>query len=313
MDIPPELLQESTLIKSGVKIGEQALLKEQQPALSIGAQIQNLKNLNLSVSDDTAKEVLNNVSYYRLIKAYGISLKEKNTTFGDGVSFSDILELYTFNSKFRQLLFVQIEKIEVAFRCRLSNYLCEKYGVLFYNSPEIFQDKQHYCAFINETYESIAKNRRSPFVKNFQENYIDGQIPFYALVEILSFGTISKMYKNLKSQDKKEIAKFYGISWPYLESWMESIAYVRNICAHYGRLYNVRLDKTPMLSKEAKEAGLSNNRIFGVLHCMSRLLPEDPEWDAFVSDIDKLFTDYLQANKETMGFPNDWQERLRKV
>jgi len=32
--------------------------------------------------------------------------------------------------------------------------------------------------------------------------------------------------------------------------WLESIFYVRNICAHYGRLYNAKLSKMPVLYKE---------------------------------------------------------------
>lgn len=39
-----------------------------------------------------------------------------------------------------------------------------------------------------------------------------------------------------------------------VESWLESISYVRNICAHYGRLYNAKLSKTPMLYKELEAA-----------------------------------------------------------
>ncbi|HBA68391.1 MAG TPA: CAAX protease, partial [Lachnospiraceae bacterium] len=50
-----------------------------------------------------------------------------------------------------------------------------------------------------------------PFIKNFMNNYEAGDIPFYALVEILSFGTLSKFYKNMKNTDKKQIAAIYGI------------------------------------------------------------------------------------------------------
>ena len=43
------------------------------------------------------------------------------------------------------------------------------------------------------------------FIRNFKENYVNGDIPLYALVEILSFGMLSKFYKNMHSVDKKEI------------------------------------------------------------------------------------------------------------
>ena len=53
-------------------------------------------------------------------------------------------------------------------------------------------------------------------------------------IEVFSFGTLSKFYKNMKNVDKKVVAKSFGIGYTYLESWLESISYVRNICAHYG-------------------------------------------------------------------------------
>lgn len=53
-------------------------------------------------------------------------------------------------------------------------------------------------------------------------------MPIYALVEVFSFGTLSKFYKNMLNRDKKAIAKSFGIGYTYLESWLESISYVRN-------------------------------------------------------------------------------------
>ena len=50
----------------------------------------------------------------------------------------------------------------------------------------------------------------------------------------------------MKHEDKKVVARIYGVKYTYLESWIEHIAFVRNICAHYGRLYNVNLSKTPV-------------------------------------------------------------------
>lgn len=284
------------------------------PALSVQDQIENLKSNELLVNDDKeANKILNSISYYRLIKAYGVDLKERNSVFDGNVTLLDIYKLYEFNTAFRHLIFEQIERIEVSFRCRLANYLCEKYGVLFYEDSDTFENKQHYRKFISEVKDSIRRNKHSPFIKNFQTNYIDGKIPFYALVEILSFGAISKMYKNLHSIDKKAIAQIYGIGWVYLESWMESIAYVRNICAHYGRLYNVRLDKTPKLSNAAKEKNVSNNRIFGILFYMGEILPKDVVWIDFIDKIDTLLIDYAQVDKNKLGFPDNWQELLKKV
>ena len=129
--------------------------------------------------------------------------------------------------------------------------------------------------FIEDIKEEVGRNSKAPFVRNFRDNYEGGELPIYALVEVFSFGTLSKFYKNMKNIDKKVVAKSFGIGYTYLESWLESISYVRNICAHYGRLYNAKLSKTQTLYKEYSQAGIGNNRIFGVLLCMKQILKGD--------------------------------------
>ena len=119
----------------------------------------------------------------------------------------------------------------------------------------------YHKSFLKDIEAEIYRNSKAPCVKNFRENYEGGQLPIYALVEVFSFGTLSKFYKNMKNGDKKIVAKLFCVGYTYLESWLESIAYVRNICVHYGRLYNAKLAKTPILYKEYSKAGIRNMRV----------------------------------------------------
>ena len=51
-------------------------LKKHQPPMTIEEQIENLKSLGLTVPDENfAKKILNDISYFRLVKAYSINLK----------------------------------------------------------------------------------------------------------------------------------------------------------------------------------------------------------------------------------------------
>ena len=280
--------------------------KEHQPPMTVDEQIINLRENGLIIKDeDYARSFLNDVSYFRLIKAYSLGLKERNGNYHDNVCFEDIVNLYLFNSLFRQLLFVEIEKVEVNLRCRLSNYFCDKYGVLGYEQIDNFAiSSETYTAFFDEIQKELTRNARSPFVRNFQENYIDGKIPLYALAELLSFGTLSKFYKNMKNEDKKAVSKMYGIGYTYFESWIESIAYVRNVCAHYGRLYNNRLVKTPMMYKQYSKIG--NNRIFATLLTLKHILPNDGKWCNFVQNVEALIEKYPSVNLHLLGFPQEW-------
>lgn len=192
----------------------------------------------------------------------------------------------------------------------MSNYFAERCGVLGYLQKNNFSNEKYYEIFLSDIEEELRRNARAPFVQNFQKNYEGGQLPIYALVEVFSFGTLSKFYKNMLNSDKKAVAKTFGVGYTYLESWLESISYVRNICAHYGRLYNAKLSKTPMLYKEYTEVGIGNNRIYGVLLCMRTLLKEDSHWNIFVDQIEMLFEKYEKVDIKTMGFTKEWKKLL---
>ena len=287
-------------------------LKKHQPSFDIEKQISNLIEKGLIIGDvEFAKKTLNDISYFRLIKGYSLEFKPKNGKYYPDTSFEKILELYTFDEKMRHELFIIIETIEVNARCRIANYISNKYGIHGYLDKTIFQNEEYYKKFIDDVDEEIIRNSRAPFVKNFQNNYETKDLPIYALVEICSFGTLSKFYKNLNSADKKEIAKKYGIGYTYVESWFESISYVRNICAHYGRIYNAKLTKKPMLYKQYTEIGVSNDRIYAVLLCMKKLITDDGKWNTFIDRIDELINQYEGINLESIGFVENWLELLR--
>lgn len=280
--------------------------------MTIDEQVENLKSIGLIVNDEEyAKKILNDISYFRLVKAFSLNLKPKNGCYDRQTTFKEIVDLYLFNANFRQIIFPEIEKVEINVRCRLANFFATQYGVLGYLQAENFADVNYHAQFLKDINEEIGRNSKAPFVRNFRENYEGGNLPIYALVEVFSFGTLSKFYKNMLNKDKKTIAKTFGVGYTYLESWLESISYVRNICAHYGRIYNAKLSKTPILYKEYTQVGIGNNRIYGVLLCLKHLLKNDVHWNLFVDNIELLFDKYQYVKISTMGFSENWKELLQ--
>jgi abortive infection bacteriophage resistance protein len=79
------------LILRGIQMSE---LKKQQPSMTIVEQIANLRENGMIIEDeDFAKDLLNDVSYFRLIKAYSLGLKDKNGNYHDNVRFEDVVNL----------------------------------------------------------------------------------------------------------------------------------------------------------------------------------------------------------------------------
>ena len=98
-----------------------------------------------------------------------------------------IVKIYEFNSRLRTMIFPLIEDVEVNVRCKLANYFSLKYGNLGYEEFENFQDKDLHTDFIDE-YKAEEGRGKSLFVTNFKNNYEEGKVPFYAAVELFTFG-----------------------------------------------------------------------------------------------------------------------------
>ena len=124
-------------------------LKQHQSPMIIDEQVENLKSIGLIVEDEEyAKRILNDISYFRLIKAYSLNLKPKNGNYVDKVTFEQLVELYLFNANFRQIIFPEIEKIEINVRCRIANYFAEQYGVLGYLEADNFVNPEYHQSFM---------------------------------------------------------------------------------------------------------------------------------------------------------------------
>ena len=283
--------------------------KSHQAPIDVNEQIENLISLDLQLEDkDYAKSVLSRVSYYRIVKAYSITLKE-NGKYIEGTTFKNIVDLYLFDMELRHILFSLIEHIEVYLRAVITNYFSLKYGNFGYKDLSNYKKKNYQISTLKELEKEIKRNKKSPFIQNFKENYEGGEIPFYAAIEVASFGTLSKMYKNMENEDKSEIAKAFSVDYTYLESWIENLSYVRNICAHYGRLYGAKLTKTPKLYREYLRQGISNNTIFASIINL-KILANQEYYEKFHSDLLDIINKYPTVELKNLGFIEKWESIL---
>lgn len=54
------------------------MLKKQQKPLEVKDQVKNLKSIGLIIKDENeAEKLLNDISYFRIVKGYSLGLKDK--------------------------------------------------------------------------------------------------------------------------------------------------------------------------------------------------------------------------------------------
>ncbi len=291
-----------------------------KPALTYIQQIDRLKKVhNLSITDDAAAlEILKKVNYYRL-SAYGLGLykKDNKEEYIDGISLEHIYRLYEFDSIFRNRLIHVIEQLEIQLRTQLSNFIALKYGAEGYIEQRNFSDKkmkngQLVHAMIMESFmRERERQKNAPFVKHHMDKY-EGHFPIWVAVELFTFGNLSSLYSIMILEDCKEIARLYDTDPKYLGSWILALVEIRNICAHYGRLYNMPLKQTPRLYSEHQEYRSSTiNRIFPALISIKRMLKSDERWDSFETQLESLIDKYRDVVRlPCIGFPNEWKDVL---
>lgn len=147
------------------------MAKLHQDPIDLDKQIENLLSLGLIVNDKVyAKELLKRISYYRVIKAYSITLKE-NGRYREGTTFEDIVNLYLFDMGLRHALFPLIEHIEISLRAAIANFFSLKYGNFGYENIDYYEKKKNQERVLCELRKEIKRNKRSPFISNFLEHY----------------------------------------------------------------------------------------------------------------------------------------------
>lgn len=156
------------------------------------------------------------------------------------------------------------------------------------------------------------------FIKSHYAKYDDPNMPpAWKTLEIVSFGTLGKLYSNFKDNAvKKVVARSFNVpQHEYLESWVASLAALRNCCAHHARVWNRVYPIKPQLP-EAKRmrsewidvSNVARNRLYAILCCLIYWVNNIQPDNNVVTEIVKLLGRYPIVDTMAMGFPSDWEK-----
>lgn len=317
----------------------------EKPFTSVPEQARLMAGRGMNIGDvAVAEATLRKCGYYRL-SGYshlyrervqsGVGIKTL-TNYRSGTTLTAVLALYSLDEELRNILLNALATVEIALRFnighrlgrrgafahRMPNQLDEKFTL--WQATEAGQSsrvKESTHAEWLRDYRVQEKRSQETFVAHFRSKY-GPHLPVWVSTEVMSFGTLSRLYNGMLENDRKLIALRFGAVTNDEEgdpatfsNWMNHLRHVRNICAHYGRIWNRTLDVAlivpPALVELKHLEEPAPRKIYGSIAILRFLLARVDPGALDAARIEWLI-DALgaipDASTEQMGFPHDWQE-----
>ncbi|WP_026837371.1 Abi family protein [Gillisia sp. JM1] len=288
-------------------------------ALTIEDQIEKLKNRGLEIyPEDNAAHYLSHISYYRLGE-YWHSMQEdkQDHIFKPHSRFKDVISLYMFDRELRLLLFDVIEKIEISLRTKIIYHLSHEIDPWWFQNFNLFIDSKALVKTLSNLDDELARSKDITIKNHFKKHKDDLRFPpAWKSLEQTSFGALSKLYGNLKHtvNSKDVIAQEYGaVNHTFLPSWLQSIAQIRNYCAHHSRLWNRNLPGAPKLLSKPPFPWIENvpkhhefQRLYIHLCLMKYLLNIIQPSNKFTQRLQELFDNHENVDPNALGMKENW-------
>lgn len=280
-------------------------------------QIQMLKERGLIIKDERqALEQLRIISYFRLAN-YLRPMEEnkENHIFKPNSTFENALNLYYFDKELRALIFTAIQSIEIALRTKIIHHVSLKYGAFWFTDIRLCSNQQMFAENLNHIQQELQRSKEDFILEHFAKYTSPTFPPVWKTLEVVSFGTLSKLYYNLSDKAiKKQIAQDLDIPQHlYLESWIKATTVLRNCIAHHARIWNRRFPNMPQLPKRMPKAWISNTRLpmmklYAQLCCITYLQNSIHPNNSFKQKLIALLETHPNVDVKAMGFPENWHE-----
>lgn len=277
-------------------------------AITLDEQIQLLQNRGMFIADkEKAKEVLLDVGYYRLgfywfpfEKNYP-NKQNRIHEFKNGTNFDDVVKLYYFDFKLRNLLLKYLIRIEINFRTCLTYYTSNLYkeSPTWFVDPQVVSRKQ-IAEFDKTVYTSKFKGNSA--IALHHKKYInDKYAPAWKTLEFMTLGNIIFLYQSLNNEELKHtIASHYKINrLGVFDNYLKRILDIRNACAHGNILFDLTpsgsICKGPAMTKDLAK----NQNLNGVLKIVLYMIKQVSvnRHNDLVNEIQTLIAEYTQKSE----------------
>ncbi len=298
---------------------------------NLSEQIEIMKSKGLTINDEnTARVILLRENYFFINGYRHLFMKSNNNRrFIEGSTFDELYSLFTFDRRFRNIIFKNILIIENNMKSIISYQLSKKYGYREkdYLKPENFSLDRMKSRQINDLIKKMKRQVRVNGSKHsatlhYLNNY--GYVPLWIMVKVLSFGIISEMYTILKPEDQLSIAEYYNLDISVLSNYLAILANYRNLCAHEDIVFENKSQRYIDDTKYHRELGIpmtdgeyiyGKNDLFALVIILKQMLSEE-EFRLMVYEIgyeldilDGKIKSIPQSKiLDRMGFPENFRD-----
>lgn len=273
-----------------------------------------------------AKKWLETVGYYRL-SAYWLPFEKpaengnaRSKIFETGATLGAVTDLYVFDRKLRVIVLEAIERVEVHVRSRWTYHMSHAHGPHAHLDHRLFSGALNHAEQLVRLARAVDKSEET-FVVHYKGKYTEPYSPpLWSATELMTLGELSKWFQATKDNSiKSQVGRDLGLpTKEIVEGTLQVLSYVRNICAHHGRLWNRRtVKRLPKIKRFRKDLVLINddgqeqndNRLYNVLVVLLHLMDRQATDSTLRYRLRKLIEAQSDTDRSKMGFPTDWQAR----
>ena len=246
---------------------------------------------------------LETIGYYRLKEFAKPFATKKKLSSGEvhleynGVKFNDVVVRYYLDKNLRINMLHAIEKIEVSIKTHLAYILGDRYGAFGYLSFSKWANKLRYSKYdLLEKEYYFKKNLRKSISKTtlddakYKKNQDNEGFPSVWIgINILMFGELVNLIELLPKDDLNKLSDKYDCRRDELVSWLKTLNFIRNVCAHNSNVIDIKLTTRPryrrrwsiylfQIEMETDNKYIFTNRVAVVLliikHFLTRINPK---------------------------------------
>ena len=246
-------------------------------ARSIEEQIKLLKKRGMIFDDeDKAKQILEDVGYYRLgFYWYHFQKDFKKHLFLDNTHFSTVINLYYLDVDLRFLLIKVLSRIEIKLRTRIIYIVSNHYK----DNPFWFADKKimknQFVDTLDNFYTDIKKKNKV-IAEHHRKYPNDKYAPAWKTLEFMTLGSLYTLFTSLKEEEiKTAIASKYRVrNIKVFDNYFKVIRNIRNICSHTRVLYDLSYYETVVKKGVVKISDEEKNSLSAIIKVISYFLQQ---------------------------------------